>query len=1161
MTIVEVVTESICLPVTALHLLSFGSQILLFIAQGPILTIRDANTSQSYGTVRIFEIQAIHSIAASVPVQDENGRCSGLVVLTGGSQVAIRAIHIDSEGDRPKLAESPEHDLDAHWSYVDDWILNVYHHPSQVNSGAFVLLTANNQLRYVQPDLQCAVELIQGPETFLYCGVVTSEEPDRLLVVCGSAFGQVLFWSCKRDNYGSWIVSDIRRFEGHQGSIFGVSMSGEFVLDGESRRLVASCSDDRQINVWDVSDSQHQKGLTSITTSQTGFGSKLKQSQDLLASGTGHLSRIWDVQILTPLQNTHHVRVISRGEDATCQIWHFELPEDSSRPVTPAVLVQLGKDHCHLGKSLWSWTHSDLRSSSLMFTGGADSRVTVRDLARVISKLSVSIAMSLVFTNQRLLPSSFKKYSIIQPGRILAVSAHGDILCGILSSDLQWNWNIVRKAACVGGWTLASNNTDSVAVVVSTRSALIWLGGDKEPQEVAIDFEHHGASISIVCVTTQHIVLLAPRTKQAPPTLIYVAKKYHELEAPRLSSVFQLPKAFTMASSAFDVQTDLLILGSRHGALAMYRGWHGSQAFLAEPCIHHAVHGSDAVTTIHILPANSQITKATYILTTGRDGTYAIHRIECQDAPNPLLFSTIHRCSPPFGPSIEGAAICPTGQDIILYGFRSTSFVAYSIMKASIIVSIECGGAHRSWAYQHSFITNVDTFVWTKAGAVNIYSSTEAAHRVVQQGGHGREIKSLATSPKALVSSQALLDNAALIATGAEDTNIRLFVLPSQSPLVASDLSSLQCLATLSEHTTGPQHLSFSPCGTFLFSSGGCEQFHVYRLTFDVPILRLGVVLQDIMPTSKDDEDVRIMSFEVYKATSLVRPADPSEVSWEIVMAYSNGKAKHVLYTPSRQPRKGHFTSLNEVILGNFCLMHTLFLAVRPTTTSSNALQPLLTAGTNGFLNLTPLASPNQPPIPSPTKQIHQSSILSLVTTKITQTTQLVVTGGDDNALGITLLKVPESLDTVRFQTVLVPKAHTAAITALTVVSPVRESDGKANVLIVSCACDQRVKLWEITVRVDSDDGGMPVDVEERDDDEDKRNLGGILLENIQVRKMWEGWTCVADVSEIGVIRSDCDGAGQHQTSKSVEIVTVGVGMEVLRLRLDGEENSTKRNL
>ena len=162
MTDVDVETKSICLPVTALHLLRYESQTLLLIAQGSFISICDANTKQKYATCRVSEIQAIHGIASSFLGIDVHGQCIAIVVLTGGSCVCRREIHFYNDGSHPKVAEPQRHGFDSELSCAEDWILKVYHHPTKAKHGFFVMLTANNKLLSMQPETGSLSQLMQG---------------------------------------------------------------------------------------------------------------------------------------------------------------------------------------------------------------------------------------------------------------------------------------------------------------------------------------------------------------------------------------------------------------------------------------------------------------------------------------------------------------------------------------------------------------------------------------------------------------------------------------------------------------------------------------------------------------------------------------------------------------------------------------------------------------------------------------------------------------------------------------------------------------------------------------------------------------------------------------------------------------------------------------
>ena len=117
--------------------------------------------------------------------------------------------------------------------------------------------------------------------------------------------------------------------------------------------------------------------------------------------------------------------------------------------------------------------------------------------------------------------------------------------------------------------------------------------------------------------------------------------------------------------------------------------------------------------------------------------------------------------------------------------------------------------------------------------------------------------------------------------------------------------------------------------------------------------------------------------------------------------------------------------------------------------------------------------------------RIHQSSIKSMTTTRIDATTLLLVSGGDDNALGFTLLRcAPASSASLSetdmtFSTLLIPSAHASAVTALVTVpcpeavylhaaidkpvtDAVRGIVATTEVKVVSSSNDQRIKQWRV---------------------------------------------------------------------------------------------------
>lgn len=119
------------------------------------------------------------------------------------------------------------------------------------------------------------------------------------------------------------------------------------------------------------------------------------------------------------------------------------------------------------------------------------------------------------------------------------------------------------------------------------------------------------------------------------------------------------------------------------------------------------------------------------------------------------------------------------------------------------------------------------------------------------------------------------------------------------------DTGEVVTAAVVKRHTTGIQYLVWSPCGQWLFSSGGVEEFFVWR----VRKLEngLGVVEEARCEIGEDGGDLRICGFDVVEVHE--EKAD-EVVGFVIAMVYSDSSVKvviHILF----QIRKAADTPLN----------------------------------------------------------------------------------------------------------------------------------------------------------------------------------------------------------------------------------------------------------
>ena len=510
----------------------------------------------------------------------------------------------------------------------------------------------------------------------------------------------------------------------------------------------------------------------------------------------------------------------------------------------------------------------------------------------------------------------------------------------------------------------------------------------------------------------------------------------------------------------------LLALGSRHGVLAIYnlKKYDGSICNWTPN-----VHSGDAITSIVNLP-NSMKDSKLHFVTTGRDGSYSIF---CLTGSKVNL---LHRGTPPFGPMIEKAWFA--GSDLVLCGFKSKNFIVWNETKQCEISSVECGGARRSYAYSPSGKDGAGNFIYTKASKLYLHSQRQPSHQIIKPGGHGREIKTAAVSPDGL------------IATGAEDTVIRIWKYPD-SPLTTE--KHFECLAVVEKHTTGIQRLQWH--GThYLFSSGGNEEFFVWAVE-SIPGFGIGVVFEASCPDQSKEKDLRIMSFDVSSLSAFQDDCDRFLIS----LAYSDSTIRVYTYSKDQGFRLvvgGRYTSS--------CLTQLQHREVR-----GHELF-MLTAATDGYLTVWKTTLSRQDGdrmselVMLSNHLVHQSSIKALdIFTKDGRF--VVATGGDDNALGITIYQAGD-LDQ-KPQRVIVRSAHAAAITGLSFIGNDRE------LRIVTSSNDQRVKDWSLTLGKSDP------------------------LEGLELRKTGDVFTSVADVGDVTTLTG---GAG-----KANKVLLVGNGMEV----------------
>ena len=1059
-------------PVTAL---AFFCWKITFAGEGNYLRAYSAD-QRLIGSKRIFQNQAIHGIVL-------DPKPGSPVFVYGGPLLRTLFVKGSEDGDITIAVGTLHH--------LGDWILDAAFAPAVDDNPRrwASIVTAHNALHVACLDeypastselppnasIEC---LVSRSNCILYSAHTSWLSSSQCLIASGTAFGDIIVWSAFTSSSGSRI--GVRKqthytFSAHDGSIFGIQISPLVTLPGSNKetritRVLASCSDDRNVKLWDVSHLTTESTTLIDMQRATGFAKsdrKLDVAPPCLARVMGHVSRIWQVRFGT--EHTPELRQIqSFGEDASVITW--TLHQTATQTALPYALKKLHTVEAHSGKNIWAVAKDE---DERLATGGADGALVsysnVRDVDHLL-QLSDSGADSEI-------ADVLRAYYHIGVNTLVATTQQGGIFQLRLDQDsgeqkmtvISNPVNSFRSFSMVAGLPgvcfVAGANGDVYAYVQGGSEVYQVVSGNGKP-----------AGLFTYRYSDGEAALLITTVGASAARLLLMDIECGGQEARTTREVLlHLPPNFiaTSVSLLKSGSTLSAILGSRTGSLAVYDVLQAGRSDPVFPFqIHNLVHGKEAITQLHTT-TDDDFAGRFWLWSTGRDGTFAVHRISFQNAG--LEVSLVHQLCLPFGPNIESLNLSETGR-LFVWGFKSKHFIVYDVVAQREVMSVECGGAHRNWDFRPS--ERGGTFVWTKASKVYRRTQTELPYTIMHAGGHGREIKSTAVSST----------YPQIIATGAEDTDIKLHRLEG---------GKFKCLQTLRRHNTGIQCLQWSADGRYLFSSGGFEEFFIWRVSTGIPYLDVGVVCVSKHPRS-GSSDLRIMGFDAQETAEDGEGIDLRRVS--IVMAYSDSTAKVWRYKRN---------TWELVASGDYltaCLTHTIW-----TNTSD---REFLTAATDGHVATWQIDKAERKFSWRDRHQVHQSATHAVATRKLADGSTLLVSGGDDNAIAITRI-----CDRQPAKTLLLPRAHAAAITGVVVLAV----DGDT-FWLVSASIDQRVKLWQFDVDV---------------------SRGGV--EGVEVKLLQNAFSAVADVASLDVCTLEDGGVG---------VLVCGVGMDLWRL--PSREGDTK---
>ncbi|KAF7853934.1 hypothetical protein EAF04_010600 [Stromatinia cepivora] len=1167
--------------------------LLIFAAEGPFLKIYDAETSRLIGQCRVFDSQAIHGIIIR---ELDNDSSDDLQVVMWGGQCLTLICRSQIE----KIISQHVVSITETATSTSDWVLSVAFCPWE-KQGCVAVTAHNAMLQATLSKGDGSIRLRQlqpSSRSMLYSASLVCENQNTVIVAAGTIFGEIIVWKCVAAKDKSTYHNEaLFVFTGHEGSIFGVDISPQIMGDdGKTTRLLASCSDDRTIRIWNLAeglqnDVDAMKLAADLLPRETGFGEAAEAQHDsngsnrCVAVTMAHASRIWGVKFhCTDVSTfgTSPITVLSFGEDSTAQQWALglgsellndgktsgilELDVSKLSSNIPSKLTHIKTFAFHTGKHIWSAALTQTKNCrSLLATGGADGKISTYcfDDGRKTESFSIdtssnvaaealaidhsvegsfsSLAFELedvfksltsadsysekkqeqeqesVVSRKKAPKDAFNRYAFVSEYAFLITTTFGRILRATVEDKITFEELFLPESSTqdLRSYSILKGNptlelcflagTNGKIFLYQPGSPIIEIGRvERKPSDMFIvqGNDNRTFDLLVTLVGTQELTVLSFDLQSSG---LQPAVNRRTLSLP--------PKFIVTGAGRCD---DNLVLGSREGAIAVHDM--GSDSLTAW----NSSGRKDAITSIVSVPNLESKQTTSYFAITSRDGLYAILSYD-NTQPEATKISCVHSAAPPFGPMIEACWF--QGSDLILYGFKSKSLIVWNETKQSEIMRIECGGAHRAHAY--SPLKDVEAggsghLIYTKASQLYLHSQKVPSHRTIKPGGHGREIKTCAVGgfPQ-------------MIATGAEDTNIRIWRY-EDTKNHTPDSKTLTCLSVIQKHTAGLQYLHWHN-STYLFSSGGVEEFYIWSIQ-EIPGFGLGVICEASCPDPTDEQDLRIMSFDVSDI-----PGSHSE-EMIITLVYSDSTMRSYVYSKIggwKLLAKGRYTSA--------CLMQIIHLRV------SKMEINFLTAATDGSLciwsaplthlhhNQVPTILPQPPePILLSHAKIHQNAIktLSYKYTSSSSTPYLVViTGGDDNAIGITLYPLCNPAEELKKSiSMLLPDAHAAAVTGIAFLPDAsnlpnlldedkdKDIEGKEDMYMLSTSTDQRVKTWRISIL---------------------SRMGGDRMCPVDIEILGDEFTAVSDIGDVAMI-SETDGIENRiGDGKGAKAVIVGNGMEI----------------
>ncbi|KAJ8015916.1 hypothetical protein DPEC_G00001660 [Dallia pectoralis] len=1111
-------TAALVVPITALE---FIREEYLLIGEGPFLTVYSLQPQpKACASLNVLQNYRIHGIRPKPQPEDRQGSQPGEdLVVFGGKAVSLLRLSDDGQSLDPvcPAVELQDWALDVHWFSGNERPL-------------LCVALAHNSALLLDPVVGCVLALCSCQEgCLLYSALLLGGTWETSVMVGGTVFNQLVLWRPGGTQSNEKVPVE-RRLSGHSGVIFSLCYLQE-------AGWLASASDDRSVRVWGVGTLGGAEGLCG------------DQRPPCLRVLYGHQARVFIVK-LTP------GRVYSAGEDGACLLWDWgsrgrvarTLKGHRAGGVRSLAVSEGGNGSGRWvatggadgGVRLWQVKEEveggPLEAESLVDLGFKGQGMP--KVVRVVGDGHWNQCRVVVNTDHgEVCLYEGGRWSLLWDG---GPTYHSYCVMEVLRVR-GWGSAASKEGLCAVGslsgevrvFLLSQPDTGlSLKGGPGKVHSLLWVGGQAEGQGRKGYLLASGAD-GLVCRWLLEVemgdtglvlradlldpLLLPPCAKRWLTSVVYhkcpqgtlfvcgdrrgslllfEEKDRANVEEPSRAEVrvtlngmvesIDDKEDVTLGNEGKREERETNQLGHALQPISCLFGLHGRQG-VTWVCDHQGlIYSAGRDGCVRVLRVVEKVLEVLRVQRAckGMEWLERVVLLDHQDSQNDQI-----------SPELESNCSGKEARFVML-GFHSVYFVVWDPVRQERLLSVSCGGGHRSWSYcphQDGLSVGQGALVFIKQGVVLASQpSGEAPSREgsldLREGLHGRGVGCVCYLGVVGVAGQGHWE---ALVTGGEDTSLTVLAVQSQTgavkvlSVIADHISNVRTLTAVRRFDVGTsrgEQTAGQPLSALLVSAGGRAQMQCYRLLIRVngesgqPACQVIQVASHRLDsqweikrnrhkTVKMDPEARYMSVAVIE--------DRTETVL-LALACSDGAVR--LFSVSEQ--RGRFELLWESFYHQRCVLSVATCCLEDKQNNWYVL--LFSAATDGQIVVWDMSNqvtnpedkpptvPLTPPSPLLTVHAHQSGVNALAvwvedlevglrnSARIT-----LASGGDDGQLSATEIGVQYQEEAVEGSRVRlqilsqwkVPSAHAAPLTSLKALSPG---------LLVSTSPDQRVFLWKL---------------------------------------------------------------------------------------------------